>query len=53
MLKILHGVSLTALDAFHAADNPVDQEFVADLQRIADRTWRELEALAGRAEESS
>lgn len=49
MLKILYGVCQTALDGFHAADNPVDTEFVADLQRITERTRAELDALAARA----
>ncbi len=49
MLKILYGVCQTALDGFHAADNPIDTEFVADLQRIADRTLAELEAFAKRS----
>lgn len=53
MLKILYGVCQTALDAFHAADNPVDTEFVTDLQRITDRTRTELEALATRDVERS
>ncbi len=51
MLKILYGVCQTALDAFHAADNPLDTEFVADLERITDRTRAELDALAARAGE--
>ena len=49
MLKILYGVCQTALDTFHAADNPLDAEFVADLQRITDRTSVELEAFAKRS----
>lgn len=49
MLRILLGVCETALDAFRAADNPLDSEFVADLERIAERTRSELEALAAAA----
>ena len=36
-----------ALEAFQATDNPVDEEFVTDLQRIIERTRREIEALTG------
>jgi hypothetical protein len=45
MLKILLATSETALDAFRAADNPIDGEFVADLERITERTRRELARL--------
>jgi hypothetical protein len=48
MLRILLATCETALDAFHAADNPIDAEFVAELQRITERTRRELAALAER-----
>lgn len=51
MLKILYGVCQTALDTFHAADNPLDTEFVADLQRISNRTRAELDAFAAKAAE--
>lgn len=46
MLRILLATCETTLDALHAADNPVDVEFVADLERVTVRTRRELEALA-------
>jgi hypothetical protein len=46
MLRILLAVSETALDAFRAADNPLDGAFVADLERITERTRQELEAMA-------
>jgi hypothetical protein len=42
MLKILLATCETALDAFQAADNPVDGEFVVELQRITERTRQEL-----------
>lgn len=45
MLRILLAVCQTALDAFQAADNPLDTEFVNDLERIMERTRDELEAL--------
>lgn len=46
MLRILLATCETALDAFRAADNPIDAEFVADLERITERTRQELAALA-------
>jgi hypothetical protein len=48
MLRILYGASATALDAFRAADNPVDEELVADLERMVERTHRDIERLAAR-----
>ena len=48
MLRILLGVCETALDAFRVADQPVDSGFVADLERITERTRRELEELSRR-----
>lgn len=46
MLTILLATCETALQAFAAADNPVDAGLVADLERMVARTRRELEALA-------
>jgi hypothetical protein len=46
MLRILLATCETALDTFRAAGNPIDEEFVAELQRITERTRRELVALA-------
>jgi hypothetical protein len=48
MLRILLATSERALEAFRAASNPVDQEFVADLERIVERTRAELEASVAR-----
>jgi hypothetical protein len=45
MLRILHAACWTALDAFRAADNPVDAELVADLEKMVERTRVELERL--------
>ena len=42
MLRILLATCETALDAFQAADNPVDEAFVVDLERITERTRQEL-----------
>lgn len=46
MLRILHASCLTALDAFRAADNPVDTQLVIDLEKMVERTRLELERLA-------
>jgi hypothetical protein len=35
MLRILLGVGETAVDAFRAADNPLDTEYVADLEHLS------------------
>ena len=46
MLRILYAASATALDAFRAADNPVDTLLVEDLEKMVERTRREIERLA-------
>lgn len=46
LLLILLAASERALEAFQAADNPVDEEFVGDLERIVARTRAELDAIA-------
>ena len=48
MLRILLATSERALEAFRAAGNPVDREFVADLERIVERTRAELHASLAR-----
>ena len=48
MLRILYGACATALDAFRAADNPVDERLVADLETMVERTKGEIERLATR-----
>lgn len=45
MLRILYGACAAALDAFRAADNPVDTQLVADLERMMTRTYGEIERL--------
>ena len=45
-LMILLATCERALEAFQVADNPVDETFVEDLERVIVRTRRELEALA-------
>jgi hypothetical protein len=42
MLRILYGASAAALDAFRAADNPVDAELLADLERVVERARGEI-----------
>ena len=46
MLNILYGASSAALDAFRAADNPVDEELVRDLEAMVERTRGEIDRLA-------
>lgn len=45
MLNILYGASATALDAFRAADNPVDRELVKVLEVMVERTRGEIDRL--------
>jgi hypothetical protein len=45
MLRILYGACSAALDAFRAADNPVDSQLVADLEGMMSRTQGEIERL--------
>jgi hypothetical protein len=47
MLTILLATCETSLQAFRAAGNAVDAELVADLEKMVERTRRELEALTG------
>jgi hypothetical protein len=48
MLILLLAASEQALETFQAADNPLDREFVTDLERIIERSRRELDAFASR-----
>jgi hypothetical protein len=48
MLRILYGACATALDAFRAADDPVDEQLVADLEVMVERTKGEIERLSAR-----
>ncbi len=45
ILRILYGACLTALEAFRAADNPVDDQLVVDLENMVERTKGEIERL--------
>ena len=47
MLRILYGACSAALDAFRAADNPVDEQLVGDLETMMMRTQGEIERLTG------
>jgi hypothetical protein len=52
MLRILYGACAAARDAFRAADNPVDQELVADLEAKIERTRGENERLSAQLDEA-
>ena len=45
MLHILYGACSAALNAFRAANNPVDEELVLELDRMIVRTQGEIERL--------
>ena len=45
MLRILYATCKTTLDSLRAASNPLDTAFVAELERITERTFQELKAL--------
>jgi hypothetical protein len=53
MLRILYGACAAALDAFRAADNPVDEQLVADLEVMVERTKGEIERLASNLADQS
>jgi hypothetical protein len=48
LLRILVGCGDKAPEAFQAADNPLDIDFVKDLERIIERSRDELAALVER-----
>jgi hypothetical protein len=53
MLRILYGACSAALDAFRAADNPVDEQLVADLESMVSRTYLEIERLSAELAKSA
>lgn len=53
MLRILYGACSAALDAFRAADNPVDEQLVVDLEKMVARTQHEIARLAAHLAETS
>jgi len=46
VLRILYGACAAALDAFHAADNPVDEQLVVDLEHRSSERRVKIERLA-------
>jgi hypothetical protein len=48
MLRILYGACSAALDAFRAADNPIDQRLILDLETMVARTHDEIERMTVR-----
>ena len=46
MLRILYGACAGALDAFRAAENPIDDDLVSDLEKMVERTKGEIERLS-------
>jgi len=46
MLRILYGACAAALEAFRAADNPVDELLVGDLATMVERTKDEIARLS-------
>jgi hypothetical protein len=48
LLIILLGTCDRALEAFQAADNPIDVELLEDLERMIARTRSEIEVLSQR-----
>jgi hypothetical protein len=45
MLHILYGACSAALNAFRAADNPIDKQLVLDLEAMIARTQDEIDRL--------
>jgi hypothetical protein len=45
LLTILIACGEKAVEAFQASDNPVDTDFLADLERVIERSRTELVAL--------
>jgi hypothetical protein len=45
MLAILIAAGEKAIEAFHASSNPVDADFLMDLERVVERSRKELMAL--------
>lgn len=53
LLRILIATGERALEAFYASENPVDADFVAELERIIARSRDELAALTEHLTEST
>ena len=52
MLRILYGACSAALDAFRAADNPVGEQLVLDLEKMVTRTQDEIARLVAHLAET-
>jgi hypothetical protein len=46
LLRILIASGEKTIEAFHASSNPVDEDFLVELERIIQRSRDELAALA-------
>jgi hypothetical protein len=53
MLVILLATCERAIEAFEAPENPLDEEFLRDLERVRARTRGELVAFANRKDKPS
>jgi hypothetical protein len=53
LLTILIACGEKAVEAFQASDNPVDADFLADLERVIERSRNELVALGQATPEPS
>jgi hypothetical protein len=53
LLTILIACGEKAIEAFQASDNPVDADFLADLERVIERSRNELVALGQATPEPS
>ena len=53
MLTILIAAGEKAIEAFHASANPVDADFLMDLERVVERSRKELMALTQNSSTSS
>jgi len=52
LLRILIAAGDKAVEALQASDNPVDSDFLADLERVVGRSRDELAVLTERSAES-
>ena len=53
LLSMVHSISEKAVQGFRIADDPVDEQLLEDLERIVERTRKELESLPARMAEAS
>jgi hypothetical protein len=50
LLRILIGCGEKTIEAFQASANPVDEDFLVELERVIQRSRDELEAMTSRPE---